>query len=112
MESVLFIIALVTCLYLIFTVFEFIFGFNKIKNLSHQISLDSSQLPSLSIVVSALNEEKEIEKALLSLVHLDYPHFEIIAMNDRSTDKTPEILDRLQAKYVHLKVYHIKELPE
>jgi glycosyltransferase involved in cell wall biosynthesis len=112
MESILFIIALVTCLYLIFIVFECILGFNKIKNLSHQVPLDRGQLPALSIIVSALNEEKDIEKALLTLVQLDYPHLEIIAIDDRSTDKTPEILDRLQAKYARLKVYHIKELPD
>jgi glycosyltransferase involved in cell wall biosynthesis len=111
MESVLFIIALGICLYLIFTIFEFIFGFNKIKNLSHQIPLNRDQLPVLSIIVSALNEEKDIEKALLTLLQLDYPCLEIIAIDDRSTDKTPEILDRLQAQYPHLKVCHINELP-
>lgn len=111
MESVLFIIALVTCLCLIFTIFEIIFGFNKIKNLSDQIPLHSNKLPSLSIIVSALNEEKDIEKALLTLVHLDYPHFEVIAINDRSTDRTPAILNQLQTQYSHLKVFHIKELP-
>lgn len=112
MESVLFIIALAICLYLIFTILEFIVGFKKIKNLSYQTPLDIEKLPSLSIIVSALNEEKDIEKALLTLVDLDYPNLEIVAINDRSTDKTPEILDRLQAKHPYLKVYHIKELPE
>lgn len=112
MESVLFIIALITCIYLIFTIFEFIFGFNKIKNLSDQVLVDSRQLPKISIILSALNEERDIEKALLTLVNLDYPHLEIIAINDRSTDKTPKILDRLQTQYSRLKVCHIKELPE
>jgi glycosyltransferase involved in cell wall biosynthesis len=112
MESVLFIIALVTCLYLIFTIFELIFGFHKIKNLSHQVLLDKEKWPTLSIIVSALNEEKDIEKALLTLLHLDYPHLEIIAINDRSTDATPDILNRLQAHYSRLKVTHIHELPE
>jgi len=111
MESVLFIIALATCLYLIFTVFEFIFGFNQIKNLSSQILLDKDQLPTLSIILSALNEERDIEKALLSLLKLDYPNLEIIAIDDRSTDNTPDILDQLQKQYPHLKVFHIKELP-
>jgi len=112
MESLLFIIALLACLYLIFTIFEFIFGFNKIKNLSAQIPIDKSQLPSLSIIFSALNEERDIEKALLTLIHLDYPDLEIIAINDRSTDKTPAILDRLQGLYPRLKVCHVKQLPE
>lgn len=112
MESVLFIVALVTCLYLIFTIFEFVFGFNQIKNLALQKSLDRKKLPSLSIVLSALNEEQDIEKALLTLINLDYPQLEIIAINDRSTDKTPEILNQLQTKYSRLKVYHIDKLPK
>jgi len=111
MESVLFIIALVTCLYLIFTIVEFTFGFNKIKNLSHQKLLNKNQWPTLSIILTALNEEKDIEKALLTLLHLEYPNFEIIAINDRSTDNTPSILNQLQTQYPHLKVTHIKELP-
>jgi glycosyltransferase involved in cell wall biosynthesis len=111
MESVLFIIALATCLYLIFTVIEFIFGFSKIKNLSKQRVLAKGQLPALSIILSALNEERDIEQALLTLINLDYPQLEIIAINDRSTDKTPEILDRLQAEHPRLKVCHITELP-
>ena len=112
MESVLFIIALATCLYLIFNIFEFIFGFNKIKNLSEQIPIDKNQWPTISIIVSALNEEKDIEKALLTLLRLDYPHLEIIAINDRSTDSTPMILNRLQTEYPRLKVAHIQNLPK
>src|SRR5215470_16194791 len=41
-------------------------------------------LPSLTIVVPARNEEAEIEPALRSLLQLDYPRYEVIAVNDRS----------------------------
>src|SRR5258708_39036153 len=43
-------------------------------------------LPSLSIVVPARNEEADLETALRSLLHLDYPGFEVVAVNDPSTD--------------------------
>ena len=55
-------------------------------------------LPSLTIVVPARNEEAEIELALRSLLQLNYPQFEIVAINDRSTDQTGPIMDRLAAE--------------
>lgn len=68
-------------------------------------------LPRLSIVVPALNEETTIGAAMKTLLALDYPSFEIIAVNDRSTDRTGEILDSLAGADSRLRVVHIGELP-
>ena len=112
METILLILAFMTCVTLLLTIIEFIVGFNKISNLTDQVSIEENQLPSLSIIFSALNEEHEIELALTSLLNLNYPNLEIIAINDRSTDKTPEILERFQQQYPErMRVFHIKELP-
>jgi glycosyltransferase involved in cell wall biosynthesis len=51
--------------------------------------------PRVSIIVPARNEEAEIENALRSLLALDYDNFEVIAVNDRSTDRTGEIMERV-----------------
>lgn len=111
METLLLIIAFVTLVILLFTLTEFFIGFNKIRNIIDQ-SKESSSLPKLSIIFSALNEEKDIKNALTSLLNLNYPDFEIIAINDRSTDNTPHILDDLQNKYPHrLRVFHVQTLP-
>lgn len=113
METILFIIALLTCIYLLFTIMEFTLGFKKIVNLTNQAALESNKLPSISIIFSALNEEKDIAKALTSLLELNYPQLEIIAINDRSTDKTPEILERFHKEYpTRLRVLHINHLPD
>ena len=69
-------------------------------------------LPSLSIVVAARNEERAIEQALLSLLALDYPLLEIIVVNDRSSDATGSILDRVSMDYPQLQVLHLEMLPE
>ena len=51
--------------------------------------------PRVSIIVPARNEEGAIEQALRTLLALDYDNYEVIAVNDRSTDRTGEIMERL-----------------
>ena len=41
----------------------------------------------------ARNEEEDIEQCLRGLLALDYDNYEVIAVNDRSTDRTGEIMD-------------------
>jgi cellulose synthase/poly-beta-1,6-N-acetylglucosamine synthase-like glycosyltransferase len=68
--------------------------------------------PSVTVIVPALNEEQTIEPAMASLLALDYPKLEIIAVDDRSTDRTGAILDRLAAQHhERLRVVHIEQLP-
>src|SRR5215469_17796067 len=51
--------------------------------------------PRVSIIVPARNEEETIAQALETLLALDYDNYEIIAVNDRSTDRTGEIIERV-----------------
>jgi glycosyltransferase involved in cell wall biosynthesis len=51
--------------------------------------------PRVSIIVPARNEQETIEQTLHSLLALDYDHYEVIAVNDRSTDQTGEIMERV-----------------
>ncbi|MFN0123666.1 MAG: glycosyltransferase [Blastocatellia bacterium] len=67
--------------------------------------------PRVSIIIPARNEQRHIEQALQSVLRLDYASLEIMAVNDRSTDATGEILDRLAGAYPQLRVAHIGELP-
>jgi glycosyltransferase involved in cell wall biosynthesis len=57
--------------------------------------VSSSGNPLVSIIVPARNEEETIEQALLTLLALDYDNYEVIAVNDRSTDRTGEIMERV-----------------
>lgn len=68
--------------------------------------------PRVSIIVPARNEEQGIEPALQSLIALDYPNFEIIAVNDRSSDRTSEILERVRQEHdERLRTIHVEKLP-
>jgi cellulose synthase/poly-beta-1,6-N-acetylglucosamine synthase-like glycosyltransferase len=72
---------------------------------------NSDILPRLSILVPACNEASTIEEAMRSILSLDYPNLEIIAVNDRSTDGTGVILEKLSQQNPVLKVLHISSLP-
>lgn len=75
--------------------------------------LTGSDLPSLSIIVPARDEAAAIEEALQRMLGLDYPDYEVIAVNDRSTDGTGAIMDRVAAQVGdRLRVVHIQQLPE
>lgn len=68
--------------------------------------------PRVSILVAARNEEETIEQALQTLCALDYPDYQIIVVNDRSTDATGAILDRCAARESRLQVITIDSLPD
>lgn len=74
--------------------------------------------PRVSIIVPARNEEAEIENCLRSLLALDYDNYEVIAVDDRSSDRTGHIMDRLvsereqnQTPHTALRVIHHSQLP-
>ena len=73
--------------------------------------LPASQ-PGVSIIVPARNEAEHLETALRSLLALDYPSYEIIAVNDRSSDATGEIMRRLAAASDgRLRIIQVSALP-
>jgi chlorobactene glucosyltransferase len=72
------------------------------------------QWPKVSILVPARNEEEVIADCLESLLALDYPDFEIIVVDDDSSDRTGTIAEDLAARpenRVPLGVIHNRELP-
>src|SRR5262249_37089368 len=89
-------------------------GMRKIPNLlapEHEISAAQKNWPQVSIIVPARNEEQGIEAAMRSLLALDYPGFQVIAVNDRSSDSTGAILDRIAAGAgAGMRVLHLTEL--
>jgi len=57
--------------------------------------VSASGNPRVSVIVPARNEEADIEQSLARLLQLDYDNYEVIAVNDRSTDRTGEIMERV-----------------
>jgi chlorobactene glucosyltransferase len=69
-------------------------------------------LPSVSILVPARNEEKCIEGCIQSLLELDYPAFEVIALDDQSSDGTLSILEHIATAQPKMKVLKGTPTPE
>ncbi len=67
--------------------------------------------PRVSIIVPARNEEEHIGAALATLLRLDYDNYEVIAVDDRSIDRTGEVMDRMASASGRLKIIHVAELP-
>lgn len=72
---------------------------------------DLASWPRVSIVSPACNEERHVELALRSILGVDYPDLELIAIDDRSSDRTGEILDSLAREDERVVVEHVRELP-
>jgi cellulose synthase/poly-beta-1,6-N-acetylglucosamine synthase-like glycosyltransferase len=70
----------------------------------------STRLPLVSIVVAARNEEKNIGRLLERLTQQTYPSYEIIIVNDRSTDRTRDIIASYQQSHANLKSVDITTL--
>lgn len=77
-----------------------------------EVAEPDESLPRLSVIVPARNEERQIEQCVRSLLQQRYPDFEVIVVDDRSEDRTGEILARLAAEDARLKVVHGQALPE
>jgi len=58
----------------------------------------------VSILVPARNEEKNIARCVQSLLALDYPSFEVLVLDDQSSDNTKSILEKLSRTHSILKV--------
>src|SRR5688572_12824217 len=67
--------------------------------------------PRVTIIVPARNEAAMMEPALKRLTKLVYPNFDILVVNDRSTDTTGEIIDRQQQQCSRIRSLEISSLP-
>lgn len=83
--------------YLTFTMFVFVRNWLEFRSLQKVASFKSenNKAPLVSICIPARNEEAVIERCVTSALKQDYPNFEVLVLNDNSTDGTTQILDKL-----------------
>ncbi|MDQ1330362.1 MAG: hypothetical protein QG578_625 [Thermodesulfobacteriota bacterium] len=70
-----------------------------------------NRFPKLSVIIAACDEADTIGPAIATLLQQDYPDLEIVLVDDRSTDKTGEIIDGIAGSDSRVKAVHIEKLP-
>ncbi|HLV95648.1 MAG TPA: glycosyltransferase family 2 protein [Candidatus Acidoferrales bacterium] len=93
-------------------VIEIARGIPSLPHLKDVAPAEGPILPKISVLVAARDEEKKLPEALASFLALDYPNYEVVAVNDRSQDGTQNILDAAQRANPILKTVRIETLPD
>ncbi len=90
-----------------------IYGYGTFAGRNKMLLLDKPRPaptppPLCSILIPAKDEEGRIRACLQSALDQDYPNFELIAIDDRSNDRTGAIMDEMAAADPRLRVLHIQ----
>ncbi|WP_236537097.1 glycosyltransferase [Sphingobacterium composti Ten et al. 2007 non Yoo et al. 2007] len=100
--AVLGILLLIQLYYILFVYSKL--ALHKVKSFQQ-----STTTTPLSVIICAHNEEQNLKQFLPSVLNQDYPDFEVIVVNDYSTDETKWILEDFKRQYSNLYVVDIKE---
>jgi glycosyltransferase involved in cell wall biosynthesis len=73
---------------------------------------ERGEWPKLSVIIAACNEAVTIEEATAAKLTSDYPNLELVLVDDRSSDGTSEIVDRLAREDPRVRAVHVTELPD
>lgn len=63
----------------------------------------------VSVIICAKNEEKNLKKLIPILFKQDYPNFELVIINDNSSDNTLGVIESFLLLYPHIKLVDVKE---
>jgi chlorobactene glucosyltransferase len=100
-------------LLIIVTAYFFLFSLaNHYEMWRFTLSPEIFNGPLISVLIPARNEEKNIERCINSLRNQVYKNYEILVLDDNSTDGTPKILKRLAASDKRIRVFRGAPLPE
>lgn len=93
-------LAILCCLMALYAIFSTIATkLKQRKTLKNPPVKNENFKPFVSIMIPAHNEESVIETTIKNVLNLDYPNFEIIAIDDRSSDNTASVLKDIESKY-------------
>ncbi len=115
----MYMVHLIVSAYLILVFAELIrIGLLLVTNLRSQetLPLDTPMVksqapPKVSVIMPAMNEEDFVQASALSVIGSDYPDLELILVNDRSSDRTGEIINELANRYENIQALTITGLP-
>jgi glycosyltransferase involved in cell wall biosynthesis len=107
---VLLLVSWLIAIVLLLALTDAVIGGRSIRDLAGVAPRSSGR--AVSVIVAARNEERGIEGGVRSLLGITYQPLEIIVVNDRSTDGTAAMLERLQRDSDRLSVVTVETLPD
>ena len=87
-------------------------GVPSLASIDDAPPLPSERRPRVSILFAARDEAEKLPRALETLLSLDYPNYEVVAVDDRSADATGAILDSGAHRDNRLTPVHVTSLPQ
>lgn len=104
LDCVFYMFVLVVCIQVIFNLFFFgKFAFLTLK------ATPTNNI-GVSVIICAKNEAENLQKFLPSVIAQDYPNFEIVLINDASTDKTFKVMESFAAKHNNIRLVNVKNV--
>lgn len=94
---------------LLIQLYYILFVYSKLALHKVKSYKESPSFAPVSVIICAHNEEQNLKQFLPSILAQDYPDFEVIVVNDYSTDETKWILEDFKRQYGQLHVVDIKE---
>ena len=87
------------------TYMQIAFKHRQRKQRKHPVEKNYDYQPYISIMIPAHNEADVIEETIKNISAIEYPRYEIIVIDDRSTDETYQVLERIAPNYRNLKYF-------
>lgn len=94
---------------LVLQLYYILFIYSKLSRYKVKSFQENENLPPASVIICASNEESNLKKFLDSILQQDYPNFEVIVVDDHSTDDSKWLLKKFKKQYSNLYVVEIKE---
>jgi cellulose synthase/poly-beta-1,6-N-acetylglucosamine synthase-like glycosyltransferase len=89
-------------------IFYYLFYYLRVARYK-PIAPPAQEMPPISVVICAKNEEHNLTKYLPLILEQDYPNFEVVVVNDCSWDNTGDILEEFAKRHKNVKVVTLKE---
>jgi chlorobactene glucosyltransferase len=101
----------IVCIVLAAILFNLLLNLKALRKPKSNVDLPEPA-PLISVLIPARNEKANIRVCLESLRRQDYPNFEILVLDDSSTDGTGDIVARIADEDSRVRLLHGKPLPE
>jgi len=105
---------IILILFLLCLIIQVLFHFLVFRGLyvSKEKTTHSEEIPSVSVIIAARNESKNLPQLIKSLATQEHPQMEVIIINDRSTDESDKVIKKAIEGQKHFQQININSLPD